>query len=158
GTRLAASLGTRAVPVGRAPGAAVRPLEVETTLAGTRGVLDLAGTRLPFACRLVGAPHVENVLGAVGAAWALGVAPDAMAAGLAAVQPPPGRIEQIAGPGFTVVVDYAHSPDALARVLDVLRPLTRGALIAVFGCGGDRDRGKRALMGEAAARRSDVVV
>src|SRR5262249_9042369 len=91
-------------------------------------------------------------------AWALGVAPDAIAAGLAAVQPPPGRIEQIAGPGFTVVVDYAHSPDALARVLDVLRPLTRGALIAVFGCGGDRDRGKRALMGEAAARRSDVVV
>src|SRR5206468_11893684 len=81
-----------------------------------------------------------------------------IAAGLAAVSPPPGRLEQIPGPGFTVVVDYAQSPDALARALDVLRPLAEGALITVFGCGGDRDRGKRPLMGEAAARRSDVVV
>jgi UDP-N-acetylmuramoyl-L-alanyl-D-glutamate--2,6-diaminopimelate ligase len=158
GARLAASVRTRCVPVGRSAAAAVRPLEVETTLAGTRGVLALDGARLPFECRLVGAPHVENVLGAAAAAWALGIPLAAIAAGLAAVEPPPGRIEQITGPGFTVVVDYAHSPDALARVLDVLRPLTPGALIAVFGCGGDRDRGKRPLMGEAAARRSDLVV
>src|SRR5205814_6246911 len=95
---------------------------------------------------------------AAGAAWALGVPPEAIARGLAAAAPPPGRLEQIPGPGFTVVVDYAHTPDALARALDVLRPLTAGRLIAVFGCGGDRDRGKRALMGEAAARRSDLVI
>src|SRR5205085_11518645 len=126
--------------------------------AGMRGVLDVGGRRLRFACRLVGAPHLENVLGAAATAWALGVAPDAIAAGLEAAAPPPGRLEQIEGPGFTVIVDYAHSPDALARVLDVLRPLTRGALITVFGCGGDRDRGKRPLMGEAAARRSAVAV
>src|SRR5262245_19984 len=158
GTRLAQAIRTHCVTVGRPAEATVRPLEVTTTLAGTRGVLSLAGRRLRFVTRLVGAPHVENVLGAVATAWALGADPDAIAAGLAAATPPPGRLEQIAGPGFTVVVDYAHSPDALARALEVLRPLTTGALITVFGCGGDRDRGKRPLMGEAAARRSDLVV
>ncbi len=158
GARLAAVVRARCVTVGRDPRATVRPRTVSTSLAGTHGVLELDGRALPFESRLVGAPHVENILGAAATAWALGVAPEAIAAGLAAATPPPGRLEQIAGPGFTVVVDYAHSPDALARVLDVLRPLTAGALIAVFGCGGDRDRGKRPLMGDAAARRSDLVV
>ena len=158
GARLAALLSTRCVRVGRAARADVRPLEIDTTLAGTRGVLALGRARVPFESPLVGAPHVENILGAAAAAWALGVAPEAVARGLAEVEPPPGRLEQIAGPGFTVIVDYAHTPDALARALDVLRPLTSGRLVTVFGCGGDRDRGKRPLMGEAAARRSDLVV
>jgi UDP-N-acetylmuramoyl-L-alanyl-D-glutamate--2,6-diaminopimelate ligase len=158
GAELLGRLETRSVPVGRSARAAVRPLDVETTLAGTRGVLELPRLRLPFESRLVGMPHVENMLCAAAAAWALGVQPEAIAAGLAAVEAPPGRLEQIAGPGFTVIVDYAHSPDALARALEVLRPLTAGRLIAVFGCGGDRDRGKRPLMGEVAARRSDVLV
>src|SRR5216117_3891822 len=158
GARLAARVRTRCVRVGRATRADVRPLEVETSLAGTCGALALGAERLPFESRLVGAPHLENILGAAAAAWALGTPPEAIACGLAAAESPPGRLEQIAGPGFTVVVDYAHSPDALARALDVLRPLARGRLITVFGCGGDRDRGKRPLMGEAAARRSDLVV
>ena len=158
GARLAATLATRCVPVGRTPRAAVRPREVDTTLAGTRGVLEVGGEELPFTCRLVGAAHVENILAAVATAWALGVPREAIARGVAAVEPPAGRLEQIAGSGFTVVVDYAHTPDALSRVLAVLRPLTRGRLVTVFGCGGDRDRGKRPLMGEAAARGSDLVV
>src|SRR5437762_655596 len=158
GERLLGCLATRAIAVGRSPRADVRPLEIETSLTGTRGVLDVAGARLRFTSRLVGAPHVENILVAAGTAWALGVDREVIGAGLAAVEPPPGRLEQIAGPGFTAVVDYAHSPDALARALDVLRPLATGRLIVVFGCGGDRDRGKRPLMGEAAARRADLVV
>jgi UDP-N-acetylmuramoyl-L-alanyl-D-glutamate--2,6-diaminopimelate ligase len=158
GARLLATLRTRAVPVGRGPRAAVRPHAVETDLSGMRGEIDLDGTRLPFRARLIGAPHVENVLAAAATAWALGVAPEAIAAGLAAAAPPPGRLEQIDGPGFTVLVDYAHTPDALERSLEVLRALTAGRLIAVFGCGGDRDRGKRPLMGAAAARIADVVV
>jgi UDP-N-acetylmuramoyl-L-alanyl-D-glutamate--2,6-diaminopimelate ligase len=158
GARLAASLSVRCVRFGRSPEASVRPLDVETSLAGTRGQLDLGGTCVPFETALVGAAHLENVLAAAATAWALAVPADAIGAGLGAARPPAGRLEQIAGPGFTVVVDYAHTPDALARALEVLRPLTHGRLVAVFGCGGDRDRGKRPLMGEAVARRSDVVV
>jgi UDP-N-acetylmuramoyl-L-alanyl-D-glutamate--2,6-diaminopimelate ligase len=158
GEWLVARVETRSVPVGRGRQAAVRPLEIDTTLSGTRGVLELPGRRLRFESRLVGQPHVENMLCAAGAAWALGVDSEAIAAGLATADPPPGRLEQIAGPGFTVVVDYAHTPDALGRALEVLRPLTPGRLITVFGCGGDRDRGKRPLMGETAARQSDLLV
>src|SRR5262249_6812876 len=127
-------------------------------LAGMRGVIALGGHRLAFTCPLVGAAHLENVLGAAATAWALGIQPDAIARGLAALTPPPRRVRPVAGPGLTRVVDYAHTPDALARALAVLRPLASGRLITVFGCGGDRDRGKRPLMGEAAARGSDVVV
>jgi UDP-N-acetylmuramoyl-L-alanyl-D-glutamate--2,6-diaminopimelate ligase len=158
GVRLAAATRTRCVPFGRGADARVRLADVESTLVGTRGVLVLDGVRLGFSSPLVGAPHCENIAAAAATAWATGIAPDAIAAGIAATAPPPGRVERIAGPGFTVVVDYAHTPDALERVLDALRPLTPGALVTVFGCGGDRDRTKRPIMGEAAARRSDVVV
>jgi UDP-N-acetylmuramoyl-L-alanyl-D-glutamate--2,6-diaminopimelate ligase len=159
GARLAATLPGRRVSFStHAPAAAARLVDVESTLAGTRGTLVLGDERVPFTTSLVGAPHAENVLAAASCAWATGVPSAAIAAGLAAAEPPPGRVERIAGPGFTVVVDYAHSPDALARLLDTMRPLTPGALIVVFGCGGDRDRGKRPIMGEAAARRADLVV
>jgi UDP-N-acetylmuramoyl-L-alanyl-D-glutamate--2,6-diaminopimelate ligase len=158
GMRLAAAVRTRCVPYGRAAGAAVRLLEVESTLGGTRGVLGLGTRSLAFTSPLVGAPHSENIAAAAATAWATGIEVKAIAAGIAATAPPAGRVERIAGPGFTVVVDYAHSPDALARLLDALRPLTPGALVTLFGCGGDRDRTKRPIMGEAAARRSDVVI
>jgi UDP-N-acetylmuramoyl-L-alanyl-D-glutamate--2,6-diaminopimelate ligase len=158
GARLAAAARTRSVSFGRGADACVRLADVESTLAGTRGVLVLGGARLAFTSPLVGEPHCENIAAAAATAWATGIAPEAIAAGIAATAPPAGRVERIAGPGFTVVVDYAHTPDALERVLDALRPLTPGALVTVFGCGGDRDRTKRPIMGEAAARRSDVVV
>jgi UDP-N-acetylmuramoyl-L-alanyl-D-glutamate--2,6-diaminopimelate ligase len=158
GRRLAAEVSTRLVGFGRAADATVRLTDVESTLAGTRGVLVLDGARLAFTSPLVGAPHSENIAAAAATAWATGIAPDAIAAGIAATASPAGRVERIAGPGFTVVVDYAHTPDALVRLLDALRPLTPGALVTVFGCGGDRDRTKRPIMGEAAARRSDLVV
>jgi UDP-N-acetylmuramoyl-L-alanyl-D-glutamate--2,6-diaminopimelate ligase len=158
GRRLAAELAGRCVRVGRDPRADVRLAEATTTLAGSRGVLVAAGQRVEFESPLVGAAHLENVVLAAAAAWVLGVDWADIVTGLARTAAPPGRVEQIAGPGFTVVVDYAHSPDALERLLAALRPLVSGRLLCVFGCGGDRDRGKRPLMGAAAAAASDIVV
>jgi UDP-N-acetylmuramoyl-L-alanyl-D-glutamate--2,6-diaminopimelate ligase len=106
----------------------------------------------------VGAHNVENLLCAAGMALALGLPPDAVARGLAASRGAPGRLERIDGPGFAVFVDYAHTDDALARVQDALRALGPRRLVTVFGCGGDRDRGKRPLMGEAAGRGSELAV
>jgi UDP-N-acetylmuramoyl-L-alanyl-D-glutamate--2,6-diaminopimelate ligase len=89
----------------------------------------------------------------------LGLEPEAISGGIGRLATVPGRLEKVENRrGVSILVDYAHTPDALERALAVLRPLAKGRLIAVFGCGGDRDRGKRPLMGQAAARLSDVAV
>jgi UDP-N-acetylmuramoyl-L-alanyl-D-glutamate--2,6-diaminopimelate ligase len=119
---------------------------------GTRAVLDLP---------LVGWFNLANALAAATTARAAGFSFDAVAAGLADPLLVPGRMERVdAGQPFAVLVDYAHTPDALSRVLAAARPLTGadGRLICVFGCGGDRDPGKRPLMGEAVAAGADVAV
>jgi UDP-N-acetylmuramoyl-L-alanyl-D-glutamate--2,6-diaminopimelate ligase len=116
-----------------------------------------AGT-MEIASPLVGAHNLENLLGAAGLALALGLAPADVARGLAACAGAPGRLERIEANGVAAFVDYAHTDDALAHALAALRALDPRRLLAVFGCGGDRDRGKRPLMGEAAARGADVVV
>lgn len=108
---------------------------------------------------LVGRHNVDNLLCATGLALGLGLAPEAIAAGAEALRSVPGRLERVeAGQAFGVLVDYAHTPDALARALEASRELSRGRLIVVFGCGGDRDREKRPLMGEAATRLADLSV
>jgi UDP-N-acetylmuramoyl-L-alanyl-D-glutamate--2,6-diaminopimelate ligase len=110
---------------------------------------------------LIGAFNVSNVLAAVGAALALGIGPVAIAAGVQATTSIPGRMERIAaGQGFTAIVDFAHTPNALARALEAVRPLARpgGRVIVVFGSAGLRDRAKRHLMGAVAARQADVTV
>jgi UDP-N-acetylmuramoyl-L-alanyl-D-glutamate--2,6-diaminopimelate ligase len=107
---------------------------------------------------LIGEHNVMNLLGAVATGLALGLEPPAIAQALAAVGTVPGRFEQVrAGQPFLVIVDYAHTPDALERVLTTARKLTRRRLGVVFGCGGDRDRGKRPIMGGIAARLCDRV-
>jgi UDP-N-acetylmuramoyl-L-alanyl-D-glutamate--2,6-diaminopimelate ligase len=110
--------------------------------------------------RLVGRPNVYNILAAVGAATALGLPFDAIERGIAALEGVAGRFQLVTGRGddIAVVVDYAHTDDALRNLLETARPLAAGRLITVFGCGGDRDRTKRPLMGAVAARLSDLVV
>ena len=103
--------------------------------------------------------NVANALGAFAAATALGVGPDVAAAALAQAAPPPGRFEPIEeGQPFSVLVDYAHTPDSLENVLRAARRLTEGRVISVFGAGGDRDRDKRPKMGRAGAELSDLAI
>jgi UDP-N-acetylmuramoyl-L-alanyl-D-glutamate--2,6-diaminopimelate ligase len=133
--------------------------DVTTDMHGMRGTIDLCGERVPFTTRLIGAPHLMNILAAAAAAHCLGIASADIRAGIEQLDGVPGRLEAIvAGQPFAVVVDYAHKPDALERSLASLRELTRGRLIVVFGCGGDRDKGKRPLMGEIAGRLADIVI
>jgi UDP-N-acetylmuramoyl-L-alanyl-D-glutamate--2,6-diaminopimelate ligase len=110
--------------------------------------------------RLVGRPNVYNILAATATTAALGVPLDAIARGLADLAGVPGRFEIVSAPtdDITVVVDYAHTDDALRNLLETARPMATRRLITVFGAGGDRDRTKRPLMGMVAARLSDVVV
>jgi UDP-N-acetylmuramoyl-L-alanyl-D-glutamate--2,6-diaminopimelate ligase len=129
------------------------------TLAGIRATVESPWGRLEITSPLVGGHNLANILGAAAACLHLGVERDAVEKGLASLRAVPGRFEKVdAGQPFGVVVDYAHTPDALERVLQIAREFTAGRVIALFGCGGDRDRGKRPLMGEAAARLADYVV
>jgi UDP-N-acetylmuramoyl-L-alanyl-D-glutamate--2,6-diaminopimelate ligase len=109
--------------------------------------------------RLVGRPNVYNILAAVATATALDLSFDAIERGVSALDGVPGRFQVVSGARdeVTVVVDYAHTDDALRNLLETARPLARGRVITVFGCGGDRDRGKRPLMGGIAARLADRI-
>jgi UDP-N-acetylmuramoyl-L-alanyl-D-glutamate--2,6-diaminopimelate ligase len=113
-----------------------------------------ADVRLP----LLGRFNVMNALGVAACAWGLGVPVETVAEQLTRAPQVPGRMERIAQRPCTVLRDYAHTPDALERALEALRPLTPGRLIVVFGAGGDRDRGKRAPMGEVCARFADIAI
>jgi UDP-N-acetylmuramoyl-L-alanyl-D-glutamate--2,6-diaminopimelate ligase len=108
---------------------------------------------------LLGRFNVQNMLAAVGAAIGLGIAKDTIVKGLEALSGVPGRMERVdSGQDFTVVVDYAHTDDALKNLLETVRELAPRRVITVFGCGGDRDRTKRSLMGAVASRLSDVAI
>jgi UDP-N-acetylmuramoyl-L-alanyl-D-glutamate--2,6-diaminopimelate ligase len=158
GAAMVAGLPLEVLTYGLAPGAQVRAAGYTSALDGIRLTVDTPRGRLELASSLIGEHNVLNLLAATATGLALGLAPAPIAGALAEVRGVPGRFEQVrAGQPFLVVVDYAHTPDALERVLATARRLTRGRLAAVFGCGGDRDRGKRPLMGAIAARLCDRV-
>ncbi len=126
---------------------------------GVRFTLQAGTDRLPVRLQLTGRWNVLNALAAAGAGRALGVSLQAVRQGLERVDRVPGRMERVeAGQAFAVVIDYAHTPQSLEKVLRELRPLTRGRLCAVFGSAGERDREKRPWMGEIAARLADYAV
>jgi UDP-N-acetylmuramoyl-L-alanyl-D-glutamate--2,6-diaminopimelate ligase len=158
GAAWAASLPGRVLTFGLGPGHAVRPREFASGLGGIRLVAESPVGPIRIVSPLIGEHNVMNLLGAVGIGVALGLRAEAIASALGAVTRVPGRFERVeAGQDFLVVVDYAHTPDALERVLDTARRLTEGRLGVVFGAGGDRDRGKRPVMGRIAATLADRV-
>lgn len=139
----------------------VVPESIEAKASGMRIAARTPSGRLELATRLVGMHNVENILVALGIVCALELDVERAAAALANEAGAPGRLERCDGPGddVTVLVDYAHTPDALARALDAVRAVAgQGKVVCVFGCGGDRDKAKRFPMGEAVGRRADVAV
>ena len=148
-----------------APGAALSAEGIQSSLDGLRFDLRLRApleeALVAIQSPLIGAHNAENLLAALGLLLGSGVKASELARLVPEAQGAPGRLERVADPyGRIVLVDYAHTDDALARVLDAVRAAAGSGprLVCVFGCGGDRDRGKRPLMGEAAGRRADLVV
>jgi len=160
GARLIAAVGGTVITYGLGETAALRAGEIVADAAGLRFVLTAEGQRLSIVSPLIGAHNVANILAAAAAARALGLSWDAVQAGVAACALVPGRFERVgagAGAGPLVLVDFAHTPEAVENALRVARGLCRGNLAVVLGCGGERDHGKRPLMGAAAARLADRV-
>jgi UDP-N-acetylmuramoyl-L-alanyl-D-glutamate--2,6-diaminopimelate ligase len=132
------------------------PKTFETSVSGTSIDLQLPGRSLEIKSPTVGEHNVYNIMAAVLACSLLGLKDEQIQEGIEALKSVPGRFEKVDVPApFAVIVDYAHTPDALANVLRLCRKLTRNRVICLFGCGGDRDRAKRPLMGAIAAREAD---
>ncbi len=146
------------ITVGR-KGEALRLLDARPQTLACGLSLEYEGRRISLRLPLAGEFQVQNALVAAGLALATGDIPDAVFAALEKLEGVPGRLELVGRhKDAAIFVDYAHKPDALEKVLKTLRPLTTGRLIAVFGCGGDRDKGKRPIMGEVAGRLADLVI
>jgi UDP-N-acetylmuramoyl-L-alanyl-D-glutamate--2,6-diaminopimelate ligase len=128
------------------------------TVTGTSFTLEYRGQRQQVQTPLLGRYNVSNHLAAAGLCLAAGLDLHVVAAGLSSLKGVPGRLERVDSDGFAVLVDYAHTDDALQNVLTTLRPLCRGRLTVVFGCGGDRDKTKRARMARVTEQLADVVV
>jgi UDP-N-acetylmuramoyl-L-alanyl-D-glutamate--2,6-diaminopimelate ligase len=138
----------------------VRARDIRVGPGGMEFILSTPSEDTDVALPLFGTYNVANALGCAAVLWALGWSAGEVAAGLASLPQVPGRLERVSGPpaSATVLIDYAHTPDALQRALGALRPLVKGRLWVVFGAGGDRDPGKRPEMGRVASEGADVVV
>jgi UDP-N-acetylmuramoyl-L-alanyl-D-glutamate--2,6-diaminopimelate ligase len=137
----------------------VKAVSYELSLAGIKAGIDLAGEIISIQTPLVGKFNIYNILAAAAAAKALQIPEAAIKAGIENLSCVPGRLQRIdSSSGFTVLIDYAHKPDALKQVLQNLAEFKKKRIITVFGCGGNRDTGKRPLMGETATFYSDLTI
>jgi UDP-N-acetylmuramoyl-L-alanyl-D-glutamate--2,6-diaminopimelate ligase len=159
GRLLIPELSCPCVAVGHAPEHPVHPAEIDMGLKGISGTVEVPGGAFRFRSELAGRHNLENVLCATGAATALNLSPGIIQAGIESLNTVPGRLERVPGPADRpIFVDYAHTPDALENVLLALKALEPARLICIFGCGGDRDRTKRPMMGEISGRLCDLTI
>ena len=157
-SRIAAS-GSEVLWYGISKGATVRATDISATIDGLRFTVEYGEARFPIESTLMGRINVYNILGACAAGFSYGLSPHTVAKGVADCRAVPGRFERVdEGQPFAVVVDYAHTDDALRNTIAIARELKPNRIITIFGCGGDRDRTKRPLMGQAAAEKSDFVI
>ncbi len=155
---LAGETRARVMTFGRAEDATVRITRERSTLHGSRAALETPAGPLEIDSPLVGAFAIDNIAAAAACALAIGLDGDAVVEGVKNLHTLPGRMEMVAmGQPFAVVVDYAHTEHALRRLLEAVREMTPGRVLVVFGCGGNRDRGKRPAMGRVASELADVV-
>ncbi|MDP2157223.1 MAG: UDP-N-acetylmuramoyl-L-alanyl-D-glutamate--2,6-diaminopimelate ligase, partial [Nitrospirota bacterium] len=159
GRRLAESILTGTYTYGLEAGADLMASEMNNSFDGLRFIQTFRGRAYDIVSPLVGLPNVYNILSAAGAAASVGVPWEVIVEGISKSPAIRGRFEKIeAGQKFLAIVDYAHTEDALERLIYTARSLTKGKIITVFGCGGERDRGKRPRMGAIATRLSDFVI
>lgn len=158
-TRLVAMTGSNIITYGLDAEADITASDVKMNVGGLSMTLVTPDGSVPVRSGLTGRHNVYNILAAAGVAYSEGVPLQTLARGVASLKAVPGRLERVdAGQPFTIVVDYAHTDDALINVINALRGISNGKVITVFGCGGDRDRAKRPLMGKAAWSMSDKIV
>ncbi len=163
GQNLASSVMSRKITYGLDAAADIRATGIALSFQRTTFVIGYKNTSIDISAPLVGRFNVSNLLAAFSAGYAMGLSPELMRERFSILSPVPGRFEQIQAPaGWTAVVDYAHTPDALEKALKTIRDLLgtgrKGKILTVFGCGGNRDSGKRPLMGKIASTLSDKVI
>ena len=159
GKELAARLAPPVLTTGLDSDADITCRDITDNISGIAATLVVGDTSVKIGSPLTGRFNIENILSAAGAARAAGISPDAIKKGIEACTAIPGRLERIDNTQDRFVfVDYAHTPDALASILEILSNRAENRLITVFGCGGDRDPSKRPLMAKAASKQSDIVI
>ncbi|MFO7601976.1 MAG: UDP-N-acetylmuramoyl-L-alanyl-D-glutamate--2,6-diaminopimelate ligase [Candidatus Desulfacyla sp.] len=148
----------RVITYGMGGACHIRAEDLRVGREGVKARLITPAGQRDIASPLIGAHDIYNIMAAAGAAWAMGIGLDFIESGLSRLKKVPGRLERVENRReLPLIVDYAHTPDALLKALKAVRLLTTGRVITVFGCGGDRDRGKRREMGRAAGMGSDRV-
>jgi UDP-N-acetylmuramoyl-L-alanyl-D-glutamate--2,6-diaminopimelate ligase len=163
GRKIVAGCAARVLTYGTAPGADVQARSIEVSISGTRCAIDWEGNTIGLESPLIGRFNASNLVAAFAAGVGLGFRAERVRDAIAGAQTVRGRFEQVASPqGWTAIIDYAHTPDALEKCLravhDILPKRGRGRIITLFGCGGNRDATKRPIMGQIAAELSDEVI